>query len=255
MYIIVFHSILERGRIMSNLFTPAKRESAVDLVVNSIKQLLMDRKLKPGQKLPSELEISEGLGVSRGSVREATKILSAFGLIDIRVGDGTYVCKSPGNDLMDTLLFSFYITNPNVKDMRELRVKVEEDIMELIIDYYDDNAVERAAIKKNLEQLQHLIDTNADYKSISDNDLNFHHFLGDATHNILAARVYNFIISIMESSIMATHRKQHGEYSLKVHTEIVNLIEARDYSRIKDAVKYSVDVWSELQDKENSNQT
>jgi len=54
----------------------SKRESAVDIVVNNIKQLLIDRRLKPGDKLPSELEISEGLGVSRGSVREAMKILS-----------------------------------------------------------------------------------------------------------------------------------------------------------------------------------
>ena len=46
----------------------SKRESAVDIVVNNIKQLLIDRRLKPGDKLPSELEISEGLGVSRGSV-------------------------------------------------------------------------------------------------------------------------------------------------------------------------------------------
>lgn len=77
---------------MSNLFEASKRESAVDLVVNSIKQLLMERTLKPGDKLPSELEISEELRVSRGSVREAMKILSAFGLVDIRVGNGTYVC-------------------------------------------------------------------------------------------------------------------------------------------------------------------
>ena len=40
----------------------SKRESAVDIVVNNIKQLLIDRRLKPGDKLPSELEISEGLG-------------------------------------------------------------------------------------------------------------------------------------------------------------------------------------------------
>ena len=80
---------------MSNLFEASKRESAVDLVVNSIKQLLMERTLKPGDKLPSELEISEELRVSRGSVREAMKILSAFGLVDIRVGNGTYVCETP----------------------------------------------------------------------------------------------------------------------------------------------------------------
>ena len=64
---------------MDNLFKATKRESAVDIVVNSIKQLLADKKLLPGDKLPNELEISEGLGVSRGSVREAMKILSAFG--------------------------------------------------------------------------------------------------------------------------------------------------------------------------------
>ncbi|MFR9063937.1 MAG: FadR/GntR family transcriptional regulator [[Clostridium] scindens] len=58
---------------MDNLFKATKRESAVDIVVNSIKQLLADKKLLPGDKLPNELEISEGLGVSRGSVREAMK--------------------------------------------------------------------------------------------------------------------------------------------------------------------------------------
>ena len=65
-------------------------------------RLLIDRRLLPGDKLPSELEISEGLGVSRGSVREAMKILSAFGLVDIKVGNGTYVCESPGHGLIDS---------------------------------------------------------------------------------------------------------------------------------------------------------
>ena len=102
---------------MSNLFEASKRESAVDLVVNSIKQLLMERTLKPGDKLPSELEISEELRVSRGSVREAMKILSAFGLVDIRVGNGTYVCETPGNTTMDSLLFSFFISNPQIDDI------------------------------------------------------------------------------------------------------------------------------------------
>ena len=108
---------------MSNLFEASKRESAVDVVVNSIKQLLMERRLKPGDKLPNELEISEGLGVSRGSVREAMKILSAFGLVDIRVGNGTYVCETPGNGLMDSLLFSFFVSNPDISNLYERYLK------------------------------------------------------------------------------------------------------------------------------------
>ena len=48
---------------INELFKKDKRESAVDIVVNNIKQLLIERKLKPGDRLPSELEISEGMGV------------------------------------------------------------------------------------------------------------------------------------------------------------------------------------------------
>lgn len=76
------------------LFKTNKRESAVDIVVNNIKQLLVEQKLKPGDRLPNELEISEGLGVSRGSVREAMKILSAFGLVDVKVGNELMYVRS-----------------------------------------------------------------------------------------------------------------------------------------------------------------
>ncbi len=46
---------------VQKLFKANKRESAVDIVVNNIKHLLMERKLKPGDRLPSESEISEGM--------------------------------------------------------------------------------------------------------------------------------------------------------------------------------------------------
>ena len=128
---------------MSNLFQATKRESAVDIVVNSIKQLLMDKKLLPGDKLPNELEISEGLGVSRGSVREAMKILSAFGLVDIRVGNGTYVSESPDSNLLDSLLFTYFVTNPDVNNLYEFRQIFETDIVELVIDHFDENSAQR----------------------------------------------------------------------------------------------------------------
>ena len=118
---------------INELFRASKRESAVDVVVNNLKQLLMEGKLRPGDRLPNELEISEGMGVSRGSVREAMKILSAFGLIDIRVGNGTFVSETPGNKLMDSLLFSFFVNNPDIQNLYELRQIIEIDILELTL--------------------------------------------------------------------------------------------------------------------------
>ena len=146
---------------MDNLFKATKRESAVDIVVNSIKQLLADKKLLPGDKLPNELEISEGLGVSRGSVREAMKILSAFGLIDIRVGNGTYVSDSPSSELLDSLLFTYFITNPDLTSLYEFRRIFETDIVRLAIDHYDENQEQRNSLRENLKELDALIQEGA----------------------------------------------------------------------------------------------
>ena len=232
---------------MSNLFEASKRESAVDLVVNSIKQLLMERTLKPGDKLPSELEISEDLSVSRGSVREAMKILSAFGLVDIRVGNGTYVCETPGNTIMDSLLFSFFVSNPDIENLYEFRHIFENDILSMILEHYDENGKERKALRDNLDELERMIAKGSSDKKLSENDLEFHRLLGQASRNLLAERVYNFIIDFMEPSIAATHKGQNGEIVYKIHRDIVELIELRDAARIDEAITNSVDTWPILQ--------
>lgn len=225
----------------------SKRESAVDIVVNNIKQLLIDRRLKPGEKLPSELEISEGLGVSRGSVREAMKILSAFGLIDVRVGNGTYVCETPGNGMLDSFLFSFFLSNPNIKDLYEFRQIFEIDILEQILHHYDENQSERQALKENLEELERLIENGAKPTQLKENDLEFHRILGKASCNLLSEKIYNFVIDFMEPSIAATHKHQNGEIVYDVHKNIMEIIETRDSGRIDEVITSSVDTWSVLQ--------
>ena len=233
---------------MSNLFEASKRESAVDIVVNSIKQLLMERRLKPGDKLPNELEISEGLGVSRGSVREAMKILSAFGLVDIRVGNGTYVCETPGNELMDSLLFSFFVSNPDISNLYEFRKIFETDILELILEHYDENAAECTKLAENLEELKALIESSAPQSEITENDLEFHRLLGLACHNQIAARIYAFVMDFMQASITNTHKHQNGEYVYNTHMAVYEVIEYRDKDRIYEVVDKTVEVWFKLQD-------
>lgn len=231
---------------MSDLFKAAKRESAVDIVVNSIKELLMDKKLRPGDKIPSETEISEGLNVSRGSVREAMKILSAFGLIDIRVGNGTYVSDSPNSGLLDSLLFTYYVTNPDIENLYEFRQMFEIDIVELVISHYDKNKEQRKALKENLDEMKALIQQGADTGKIIEKDMDFHHILGEACCNPLAARIYYFTIDSLRASISQTHSHQKGELAYKAHKEIYDIIQEKAYDKIPDCIKNSVDIWYQL---------
>lgn len=232
---------------MESLFQANKRESAVNIVVNSIKQLLISRRLKPGDKIPSELEISEGLGVSRGSVREAMKILSAFGIVEVKVGNGTYIVDAPTTAMLDSFLFSFFLLNPGTNDIYEFRQLFEIDILNLILKHYDKNAEERMALRKNLDALTRLIQEKASAEELAKNDIQFHRLLAKASKNLLSERIYNFIIDFMEPSIAKTHDHQQGKLAYKVHAQIVDIIERQNASQIEKVITHSIDTWSILQ--------
>ena len=167
---------------MSASFEPRKKESAVDTVVNSIKKLILDKELKPGDKLPTEIEIATGLEVSRGSVREAMKILSAFGLIEVKVGSGTYISDRMNNKMADSFIFSFFATNPDMHQFVEFRKVMENDIMELILLHYDENEEERAELAQNVKELKSLkASPDSTTDDFAKNDTEFHKLLGKAS--------------------------------------------------------------------------
>lgn len=60
-------------------------------VINSIKRMILEGAVRPGDRLPVEKELADSLGVSRGSLREGISALSILGVVDTRQGDGTYV--------------------------------------------------------------------------------------------------------------------------------------------------------------------
>ena len=148
---------------------------------------------------------------------------------------------------MDSLLFSFFIANPDTENLYELRQTLEIDVLELILAHYDENQEERRQLQQNLNELEHLMHKEATPEELQKNDLTFHRILGSCTKNPLIDRIYSIVIDFMEPSIALTHKKQRGEYVYKIHQDIVNIINDRDADRIKEVVTASVDTWSTLQ--------
>ena len=232
---------------MRGLFKSQKKQSTVDIVINSIRQLLLTKKLLPGQKIPSENEICDGLGVSRGSVREAMKILAAFGIVEIKVGDGTYIPTEPKPAIIDPLLFSFLIHDPDIQEVTEFRQLIELDIIELIMVHKEKNAAERALIEENLAQLEELRRNRAPVEAFAENDMEFHRLLGRAACNKLTQRIYEFALDFLENTIKETHHHQeYGAVSYEVHRQIVAAIRQNSLEVAQQAIYYSVDVWRNL---------
>src|SRR3954470_23700942 len=67
--------------------------SQTDVVVQSIRQMIIDGHLRPGDPLPVEKDLAAALGVSRNPLREGVRALSMMGVLETRQGDGTYGTK------------------------------------------------------------------------------------------------------------------------------------------------------------------
>ncbi|MEG8035084.1 GntR family transcriptional regulator [Sphingomonas sp. LR61] len=79
--------------------------SLTDDAIARIQQMIVSGELQPGQRLPPEKELSESLGLSRNSLREAVKALELIRVLDVRRGDGTYVTSLEPGVLLEAVSF------------------------------------------------------------------------------------------------------------------------------------------------------
>lgn len=230
---------------MDNSWMPSKnKSSAVDFVMDSIREALLKRQLNPGDKLPSENELAASMQVSRSTVREAMKVLSAYGIIDVVRGNGTYIREDDKNISMDSMLFGFLLSQPSQQEQLEFRSYIERIVVELAI---------KNATQEDIDALEQ---NNAELGSIEDNtekssqvDIHFHELLGKATHNRLIARTYMFAIAYFHASIESTHKNAGTTGALRVHKMLTNAIRTRDYSKAGSVILENVNTWFLSSDK------
>jgi GntR family transcriptional regulator, transcriptional repressor for pyruvate dehydrogenase complex len=222
-----------------DLFTRnGKAPSNVDTVVSTIKNLLIRRQLKPGDLIPSENYLSEALSISRGSIREAMKILSALGVIEIRQGDGTYICTSANKTLFDPLLFSVLVSDPDMDELAELRVLIECGIVDLAIKNASDEEIGQLSDACSAMEKQ-AADGVTDVDSLLATDMEYHRIMGQITKNQIVDAVYDFVMGLFAP----TMRPGHG---LESHRRIVDSVQARDLPAAVAAVEEHDRMWEAL---------
>lgn len=229
---------------MSTRTTRARtRESAVEFVVNEIKRSLVAGELEPGSRLPTELELAERLGVSRGPVREAIKVLEALGAVRIVRGDGTYVADSPRDALVNPLVFSLALTQPSRRELVEFRETIELGIERLI--RANAQAEDLDALEAANAALARAVAAGADEATLTERDIDFHRALGGATHNELIARTYALVMDYFAPMIRRTHGSdENGRNAVRLHGELIASLRARDGERSGRAIRRWIEEWA-----------
>ncbi|WP_348981259.1 GntR family transcriptional regulator [Bacillus sp. DNRA2] len=124
---------------MNNNVNTSQENSKVYLeIVKQLRHMIDSDNLKPGDKIPSERELTERLNVGRSSVREALRSLELLGLIETKRGEGTFIRDFKGHRLVE-LLSTFILQDEEAKkDVHELKYLIELDCLRLIVQRNND---------------------------------------------------------------------------------------------------------------------
>lgn len=94
-----------------------KKQSAVDIVINRIVDDVLTGRYKPGDKLPTEMQLAEMMSMSKNTVREAIKILVAYGAVEIRRPEGTFITHSFTPKMLNPVIYSLLFSKSNADDL------------------------------------------------------------------------------------------------------------------------------------------
>ena len=114
-------------------FQQVKKSRIFQDVVDQIQEAILNRTLRPGDRLPPERELRETFNISRGTLRESLRVLEQKGLIEIRLGTGGgAVVRSAGTEqLTETLALMIRSGTLSVQDIGEFRQGMEGQIARL----------------------------------------------------------------------------------------------------------------------------
>jgi GntR family transcriptional repressor for pyruvate dehydrogenase complex len=206
------------------LFTQVAREPRLsDKVADLMLESIMSRKLKVGDRLPSERELGEQFGVSRTVVREAVRALAAKGVIEVRSGSGLRVAAVDADSVRESISLFLRGGPLDFQRVHEVRAVLEVHIAGL--------AAERAT-PSDIARLQDSHDRMAaavdDIEDAARDDLEFHRSIAMATHNDL----FLLLLDSIASWLMEIMRENLGSGSspmaLEQHRRILDSIVARD---------------------------
>jgi GntR family transcriptional repressor for pyruvate dehydrogenase complex len=217
----------------TKLETPHEPHSAggSGSVIGGILAYLQDRRLQPGDRLPSERDLAERLGVGRNAVREALATLVTLRIVESRPNSGIYLRHVEREGSFEALVMLTDMgatpTPTEVAETMEVRAHLEVLAVGLACKRHTDADLARMdAVLRRTE------DVLAKGGNIASADTDFHIALVDATHNSVLVRVLNAFYRFTDRRREAMFEDPvQGKASLRDHVRLLEHIRSRDSAK------------------------
>jgi GntR family transcriptional repressor for pyruvate dehydrogenase complex len=202
--------------------------SATDQAIAKLKELISSGQFSAGARLPTERELTQRFGVSRSSLREAVRALALIGVLEPRVGDGTYVTTLEPDLLLTGFGFvSDLASGESLLEMHHVRRVLEPEATRLATPRLTDD--ELARIEESLHEMERANSPAV----VIEADTAFHQVILDACGNAtLASLVQNLSSGTVRARIWQSLVAPSAvEATVASHWSIYNALVARDAER------------------------
>jgi len=202
-------------------------------VIEQIMELIKNNELKPGDKLPPERELAEKLSISRGSLREAFRVLESRGFIKSKPGGGRYIREIRKNGLNNTKNIILSLEKSSILELLEAREIFEVKIAEIAAQRAtaeDTELIEQVLNKMNEEE-----ELKDDKKTESDTE--FHLAIARASHNFVFVNIIKLHLDLLRDTREKTQQiPGRREERWREHQAILQAIKEHDIKKAGEAM-------------------
>jgi GntR family transcriptional repressor for pyruvate dehydrogenase complex len=213
-------------------FGTVNRDALPDQIAARLIDLITERRLKAGDRLPPERELAASMGVSRSSLREALRALAMLGVAEMRQGDGTYVSSLEPEKLLRPVGLVLSLSDAGLSELFEARKLVEPGLAALAAERIDSTAA--AELVRCAEASPEALE---DAEAFMWNDIELHGRIARAADNAVLCRLLDSVASMGIASRRRTGRLAKVRLqSAQDHVEVAAAIAAGDAEEARKAM-------------------
>lgn len=215
-----------------------ERVNATMQVVNFIKYKIQSGELKTGDKLAKEADMAREIGVGRSSLREGIKILIAYGVVESRQGEGTFIVDNTAKNFFEFM--GFFSNRENMAYFLELRRVIEIGNIVTVYDKIPNELISILERKVEILSEPHHVE---DYVAA---DKEFHNLLISYNKNPMIIQINNMIAYLREDLLFKLFCNNDIVCDAHMaHAKILKAIKARDLNMCIEAVRAHIDTTAE----------
>lgn len=221
-------------------------KSVVERIVDQITNAIINGELKPGDKIPTEPELCDTFGVGRNSVREAIKILEAYGVLEIRRAEGTFIRQDYNYKMLYPILYGIILQKDSKGQIVNLRKVIDIGILQVAMKSMTEE--ELHGLQDVLAEMEEeLLKEQPSSSVLFDIDVKFHSVIVGVLQNVLLESIGYYVDKITRNTrVLAIEdvlEQDKREEFIRLHQEMIDMLKEKKEEEIHRVVEQHYQYW------------